>query len=76
MPWAWWHPKSEEFESDPADLADFRLHPEARLPPFVFRVMIRSGGLAGHVYSPSLAGAVDRLARRLQLLREQAGLLA
>jgi hypothetical protein len=74
MPWAWWHPKSDEFESDPSDLADFRRHPEARLPPFVFRAMIRSGGLAAHVYSPTLAGAVDRLARGLQVLREQVGL--
>jgi hypothetical protein len=36
--------------------------------------MIRSGGLAAHVYSPTLAGAVDRLARALRLLREQARL--
>ena len=71
--WAWWHPQSDMMEL-PEDLADFRRHPEARLLPFVFRAMICSGGLAAHVYSPTLAGAVDRLARALKLLREQAGL--
>jgi hypothetical protein len=61
-------------ESDPEDLAELRSHSEARLPVLVFRAMGPRGSAGPHLYCRSLAEAVGRLAKGLQVLRELAGL--
>lgn len=71
--WAWWHTNSGiSIRTDSDDMTDWCCHVEAHLPPIVFRAF---GGAGWHVYTPTLAAAVTRLARCLQLLREQAGLV-
>jgi uncharacterized protein (TIGR02996 family) len=71
IPWAWWHTSSHDMEHAPEDRLDLHRHPKARLPILVFRAM---GSAGSHIYCRSLAEAVERLAKGLQVLRDLTGL--
>jgi uncharacterized protein (TIGR02996 family) len=66
-PWAWWHPRSAEYEPDPEDRKDIALCPHALLPGLVFEAMI--GSYTPHAYYMTWAQAVDALAAGLKVLR-------
>jgi uncharacterized protein (TIGR02996 family) len=67
-PWAWWHPRSAEFEADPEDRLDITRCPQARLPVLLFQAV--TGVWTPHAYYLTWQEAADALAVGLKVLRD------